>query len=605
MKQEFQVSCPFCAVGCRFKILKGTDDVVHSSNTLDVLDFDYENDINEGAICPRGHFAYELLSHPMRLGSAYHRTNGKLKPEIPEIIFQNIAKSMKTENDKLPLAILINPMISLHDIRALLDFANNSGISTIDFVSPTDRHLFRALIDIPFDNNRCSDIRELKKLTYTLCIGDIFTKQPILSRHLLSAKYALRKNALYNINPIPSRTSWFANIFVQHQPHLEPILLFYLYQQIYQMKHKEKSPEDLAWLQEMSEDKISKKIEAYLAPEQQESLNQIAKTLCSSEKSAILYSTHYYTAASAYITGTISAAICELTGSYFIPLYTDSNFNAIEQFSKEIYKEIGIGKRPILKELYNGKFKFAFAVGWNPRTYFPGDIGDPSNIEWIISSMVQNQFPDSTYALLPQSHLYEQMDLRTNFMAWQSIGSPPVKSPIGSAQPVSHFIYQLHQKAVEQKVSFNSAAKNRTSISWKKNFSNEIDYYLNKLEGMIQSKGTWLIPTEHVTHYKDADLTRYSSWAFKNCIDETIMIPQNEALTLGLSDGQRFRIKNRKQEIDFKVKRSQLLNKNNAIVYAHYYPVRRMMAHEFAKHNSEYYLWCPKLNMEDIDIHHG
>ncbi|OPX34718.1 hypothetical protein B1H10_02965 [candidate division KSB1 bacterium 4484_188] len=210
MKQEFRVTCPFCAVGCRFKILKGENEVVFSQRTTDNIDFDYENDINEGALCPRGHFAYELLSHPKRLGRAFYKKNGKLTPEIPEIIFQKVVADLKKQKAANPLAILFDPMLSLHDIRALLEFARNNKITTVDFVAPTDWHLFHAMVETPFTHRQCRNSRALKNLNSVLAIGDLFTKEPVLSRHLLKAKYAFRANQFNVINPFPTRTSWFA-----------------------------------------------------------------------------------------------------------------------------------------------------------------------------------------------------------------------------------------------------------------------------------------------------------------------------------------------------------------------------------------------------------
>ena len=107
-KKEFQVTCPFCSVGCRYKILKGHDEVIFSQKTQDVIDFDYQNPINEGALCPRGHFSFELLSHPKRLNRSYHKSNGKLTPEIPEMIFQNLMSEGQKKSGKLTLSILMN-----------------------------------------------------------------------------------------------------------------------------------------------------------------------------------------------------------------------------------------------------------------------------------------------------------------------------------------------------------------------------------------------------------------------------------------------------------------------------------------------------------------
>jgi anaerobic selenocysteine-containing dehydrogenase len=597
MKQEFEVTCPFCSLGCRYKILKGTDEVVFSSNTIDELDFDYTYSINEGALCPRGHFSYELLSHPMRLGRSFFKKNGQLKPEIPEIVFQNITKLIAKNRSDPSIAILINPMLSLHDIRALLDFANNNKITAVDFISPTDRHLFRASIDNPFEYKKCTDIREIKKLNYILCVGDIFTKQPILSRHILTAKYAYRKNALFTLNPIPTRTSWFSNINLTNSPHTEPLFLSYLFKKIYQNRRKEFPHEELKELHDLLEDNMGLKVEDYINIEQRVCLDEMINALESTTNSAIFLSTHHYNAATTYLMGILCSALSFLINNFFIPLYTDGNFNAIAQFSKDIFDNLCIGKRPIIKMLIDNKIQYVLAAGWNPKTHLPGSAIFSDKIKWIIFSLTKGEFPDNTLALFPQAHLFEQMDLRTNFLVLQSSGSPMVKSPIGLAQPIARFIYQFYQKAVENKISFAELDVTPLNTDWKTNFQQEWFYYLRKIQNLSSSEGQWLIPTEHVAHYKDGDLTRHSSWAKKACIDEMIDLPWEVANKLKISNKQRFHIKLGNEKVKFVANLSKELPEDRLVAFAHYSPVRKILDSEFAKHNNEYYFWCPKIHL--------
>jgi Molybdopterin oxidoreductase Fe4S4 domain len=594
-KPDFQVTCPFCSVGCRFKILKGFNEVIFSNRTQDVIDFDYANAINEGSLCPRGHFSYELLSHPMRLGRAYHRNNGELEPEIPEQIFQNIVDDLKKNPSNAPLAILINPMISLHDIRALLDFANNNQIEAIDFVSPVDRHLLRALIDNPFEYPKCDDPRILKNLNYSLCIGDVFTKQPVLSRHLLKAKYAFRQNALFCINPVSTRTSWFANISLENVPHSEPLYLAYLFQKIYSSKKDESGSRDLKILNQQISDYLGKLITAVVPSDKQKYLDFIAEFLLSPKKSSIFFSTHHYNNLGSYLSTLLCTGISSFTQCYFIPLYSDGNFNAIEQFSKEVYPNLSLGKKPLLHSLINQPFNYLFAVGWNPQTYYPGNVEFPDKSKWIISSMVQDTYPKNTFALLPDAHLYEKMDLRTNFVSWQSIGSSPVKAPIGSAQSLAHFIYLFYQKAAEKQISLKSSGLPKHTTSWDKNTEKEMAHYVKIFEELGREDGTWLIPYEHMAHYKDAQLTQYSSWAQRECIDEQLTIPTEIARQWGIKNNQAVFIKGKRNKEEFKANIGIHLPPDRLVAYAHYLPVRKMMNGEFASHNQEYYFWCPKI----------
>lgn len=594
MKHEFTVTCPFCAVGCRFKILKGNDGVVFSDKNVDEIDFACQEFNNEGSICPRGHFAFELLSHPKRLGRAFYRSNGKLTASIPEIIFQKIADDLKSSNPEYPLAMLIDPWMSLHDIRALLEFALDQKIGAIDIVMPADRHLFRSLIQNPFNYRKIDDSRLLKNLNHIICLGDVFTKQPVLSRFLLKAKYAFRNNSFYTLNPVPSRTSWFSDIHVNHLPHQEPVYLFYLLNRLLTGKQNRKLNDSLNWLQEFIQNHLRDVFEKYLSPDHKLQLDHIATSFEDHKESAIVYSTHLYNAAGGYLTGIAGSAISELTNSFFIPLYTDGNLTALEEFAQGAFQRLRLGQNPTLFNVMQKKFAYIFAAGWNPKTAYPGQLPWPEESRWIISSILQGVIPQNTVALLPQAHLYEQMDLRTNYLAWQSLGSREIKSPIGAAQNASFFAYLFHQKLTEKNVIISGESTPSNGKDWKENLETEWEILLNRLNKSTDD-AAWMVPVDHVSHYRDGFLSENASWTKKDCIDETLLLNDQDAGKFDAENGRYFNLPFGNRKIMFKAKLSSAQPENIISPFGHYSPARKLFETEFAAHNQELYYWCPRL----------
>ncbi len=601
MKQEYQVTCPFCAVGCRFKILKGLNDVVHSDRTVDEIDFAYDSPVNEGALCPRGHFAFELLSHPRRLGKSFYRANGVLSAETPERIFQHIAEEWQ-KGDGTTFGLLADPMLSLHDIRALLDFARNIKLKAVDFIMPADRHLFRAQLDHPFEYRKCDDSRQLADLNYILGIGNIFTKQPVLSRFILKSKYAFRKNAFFNINPFAGRTSLFADMHVEHAPHLEPLLLFHLFSTIYSEKEIKTDNDDLRFLADFSESNVKDLFDKYLSSSQRSSLDRIADSFLSSQKTAIINSTHLYNASGQYLTGILSAALSVVSESFYVPLYTDGNLSALEELSADIYPELAIGRQPLLHQALQGDYDCIFAAGWNPEYLLFGNDKWPHRTEWIISSLVNLTVPENTRALLPQTHPYEQMDLRTNFLPWQSQGSPQVKTPVGSAQTLSHFSYLLYQKLLEHGIRMENPITENASKSWRDNLPEEWRFYRAKLAELTGRDGAWLIPHEHMAHFREGALTRYSDWAKKECDDAGLRIPPQQAREAGLTGGQYFLLDHNGEHTAFKAVPEETGSGGALLPYAHYLPARKLMISEFAPHNKEQYLWCRQADLTALRV---
>jgi hypothetical protein len=101
-----------------------------------------------------------------------------------------------------------------------------------------------------------------------------------------------------------------------------------------------------------------------------------------------------------------------------------------------------------------------------------------------------------------------------------------------------------------------------------------------------------------MAHYKDAQLTQYSSWAQRECIDDQLTIPAELARQRGIKNNQFIFIKGKRhQQVEFKINIGLHLPSDRLVAYAHYLPVRKMMNGEFAGHNQEYYFWCPKIQL--------
>ncbi len=612
-KIDYLVTCPFCAVGCRFKFLKGRDEVVFSARTLHEIDYDYGNLLSGGALCPRGHFAYELLSHPKRLGESFYRTNGKWQQEIPELIFQHLAQEMARSSHPYPLAMMLDPLLSIHDLRSMLDLARNLNLTAVDVVAPRDRHLFRALLDLPEQAQRLTDPRKISQTSVIFCLGDVFSKQPVLSKHILKAKYALRTHRLLHINPLPTRTSWFANIFVQNLPHTEPLILAQIFLNLLQEVAAEQVTETHQAVAEILQSTLSHDIPRFLGSRELTSLSRMSQLLRQNPGAILFYSTHLYNAATSYLNAILCSLISQMVQGYFVPLYTDSNLEALEVLSREVYPELQLGKRNLLPHILQGEFAYVWAAGWNPDRLFPGALAWPEATRWILTSLVQMEPEIPVAALLPLAHPLEQPDLRLNFLPHQFIGSEPVMPPLGGSQPLSLYALLFHQKLMNTGVSFSSPESGYINQPFPALFAQEVDYYRSKLEELYTGNPQhWFIPTDHVAHYRDGALTQYSSWAQKDCDDENVDVSEHLARSLQLRKGQAVQIAvdspkaGKSSRTLFSSETVLMANPRPSlpehliVPFAHVPSVRKLLAGELAPHNREYYFWCPPVQISPI-----
>ena len=60
MVEKRNTICLFCSLGCGVAFRTSNDLVT-------AIDYDKENPVNLGSLCPRGYYNFELINHPQRL----------------------------------------------------------------------------------------------------------------------------------------------------------------------------------------------------------------------------------------------------------------------------------------------------------------------------------------------------------------------------------------------------------------------------------------------------------------------------------------------------------------------------------------------------------
>ncbi|GAB4328516.1 MAG: hypothetical protein Kow0037_02910 [Calditrichia bacterium] len=597
MKAATTVACPFCSLGCQYLIQPGLDDVIFSNRTLDVLDYDEAADVNQGGLCPRGHFSFELLSHSQRLSRSFYRENGKLMPDIPEQIFSKIAANLP-QNEKAPLAILFDPKLSIHDIQALLDFAQSNKIYAIDFAAPEDRHLFRAMREHPFLYPELEALQQIDNCKTIFTIGDVFTSHPLISRHVLEAKYAFKANALLHLDSRTSRTAWFANRFIQTFPHTEPVVLGLILLQMLRQAAKEKVTEGLQWLEQFLH-KYLPETPGYreIAEAFKPVIPEFIKYLSREGERLIVFAPQLYNSATGYLIGILAVALSALLNAYFIPLYNQANLFWLEKQAGNIAPEFRPGNRPVLHTILTGQYHLLCAMGLNPLTLFPGSLSWPEDLKFLIGSMVKIADHKNVQALLALSHFFEQNDLRVSFLKKDFIQSLPVKAPLGHAKSVAFLTFNLHQKFGERRHSLETPPLPHAVPNWKVNFEAEWQFYVETLGRIRSQPGLWLVPHAHVAHSADGYYSLHSSWAQKDCDDRRVRISSTTAEAHKLTPEKEIKIKSNKGQFSAKPEIINKLRSDLIAAYSHFQPARDMMEGVFAPHNQEHYAFCPKVQI--------
>jgi len=92
---ETTTICPYCGVGCGFRVFSRDGEVIH-------IEGDLEHPINQGQACPKGASLYQLIDNETRVEKPMYRAPGATEWKEVEWdwILDRIAKKIKQSRDE-------------------------------------------------------------------------------------------------------------------------------------------------------------------------------------------------------------------------------------------------------------------------------------------------------------------------------------------------------------------------------------------------------------------------------------------------------------------------------------------------------------------------
>jgi len=221
MEKKSPTICFLCSLGCGLTIR--TED--HR-----VLDLEYDSSfpVNEGALCVRGNYLIELLNHPRRLLSPLIYEKGQCR----EVNLQEALKLSATQIRNIKrkaggesLGVIMSGNCTREEAFLARELATGI-LKTSHFDSLVEEEDYQLLsAGEIFGAGRMTIIEKLARAEVILVVGDVFSKSPILARHLLNFRYAKRGNLFIVIDSKRSVTTGFAGLHLQNLPGREALVL--------------------------------------------------------------------------------------------------------------------------------------------------------------------------------------------------------------------------------------------------------------------------------------------------------------------------------------------------------------------------------------------
>lgn len=186
LTQKKSSVCGFCSDGCNLTLWVGGDKIFRATSR--------KNDaVDEGWICDKGRYGYDIVNHPDRVKTPLIRKNGKLEPATWEEAFDLISSKIKETKEKFgsdAFAGIGSARCSNEDNYLFQKFFRTVvGTNNIDH-----RVAFKKLLSSPSSASienlytMTNSIEELEKTKMIVVIGcDITSEHPIIGLRIKKA----------------------------------------------------------------------------------------------------------------------------------------------------------------------------------------------------------------------------------------------------------------------------------------------------------------------------------------------------------------------------------------------------------------------------------
>lgn len=169
---------------------------------ITALDYDMENPVNHGSLCPKGHKNIEILNHPQRLTQPRMGKKETSWEAVTTFIRQELKLFKPNE-----IGICLSAYSSNEDALKVAEWAQGAGIANLCVVGDP--------INEEMDPATLEDIDTADAL---LIYGDILDLTPVLSKRVNHVKYGRRGNRIVVVDEKTTHTTWFATDRIKQKP---------------------------------------------------------------------------------------------------------------------------------------------------------------------------------------------------------------------------------------------------------------------------------------------------------------------------------------------------------------------------------------------------
>lgn len=499
MPETKKASCLFCSLQCGFAVELDAGVPVR-------IDFDGEARQNQGALCVRGHYNYELLTHPKRFLAA--TANRRRVPWATGVtkVAGKIAE-IKERHGADALGVIVGTELSNEDYDAAAAFAS-AALGTSNVAVAYDGNDFPLLMGGGPGDAAPEDLDDADCF---VLVGDVFWGHPCVAKRVIAARHKARSNRVYTINPYRSNTDWFADTHIAPRPGAEPVVLAGLVAAMGAHGAPRVDPAKAAAAGGMSERQLA----------------AIAADIKGHQKVVVLVSSRLGDSTSGYLTGMLAAGLAKAAKGKYAPFFRGGN-------AIGAYRRVGSARTvpSILKGVADGTIKGLVVLGPDILQLYPGAVGagDVERLDLLVGSAIfENDVTKHSDVAMPQAVWTEVSGTYSASLGVET-RIEPVAAPQGGAKPVAEMLAAIASELGAKLGAVAQAAEHPP-------LAVAVDAALAKLADAAASDELSLIEAISSLHRWDGTITGRMSFAQSISPYCDIWIGEAAAGGLGIEQG--------------------------------------------------------------------
>lgn len=575
MIKDKKSNCMFCSLGCGF-IIRTEDGRPRE------LDYDFDNPVNKGSLCPRGNYMLELLNSPARLEGSSVKVNGAFYSTTFEMATSEVAgrlSGIMKENGAGSIGMVVGANLFNEEIAFCIEGAKSLGITSVDVALPLEDSVMLSSESSGFawPAKRLS-VKDIEDQDALLIVGDVLLRSPVTSKMINSVKYGKRGSKIIVVDPERSHTSWFSTRHLRVKPGTEPLLICGMIKAITDDASGGRPLAFRKYFEDMDLGRISERTGVALS-----SIVSSAKEFLSAKKGAVLL-----------VSGVrdnylmeMANVLCRVSGDGkgIVPFYAGGN-------SLGAYKLRSVLKSPrssrfpeIVGAASASKIKALLLVGVDLLRMVPTQEVKKalSNLEFIAAADVyRTSVMDYADAIIPlSSHLEGEGSVVYSGERLQ--GFKAVTAPAASmgGLTIMSKIFSKMKGGKGKPGNLNPSAIARRALSnFRRTKKVTVSSIVKEVGGQKMQKQKefpfLVVPKDDIVHSADGSVTSRHYWAARECGIPYAEINVEDCRALSIADGSRVLLKTKRGEVILIAKASLRWQKGIISVPPHFQEIREI-----------------------------